>query len=217
MSSWSDIHEDVLRALTRSLERHAVSERPPGPTDGHKLFSSDVQTRKSLRVCACPCTTRTCSQTSTRAHIHMHTFVHTPIHAIHTYTRQCTHIHIRTPRLHTLTQCTYTFAYVFLHSSHMHTHPQTCTRMHANTSACTQMHTCWRRQVALPIRWFRIMDCRSIVFMKKNPRRFQKTKLGFAVCRAAAESVRMSGVWCVGRRGGGLPANAGRVQVPRRL
>lgn len=154
---------------------------------------------------------------------HMHTFTCTRLYThpytqyTHTHSRRCTHIHIRTLPLHTLTQCTYTFAYMFLHSSHMHTHPQTCTRMHANTSACTQMHTCWRRQVALPIRWFRIMDCRSIVFMKKNPRRFQKAKLGFAVCRAAAESVRMSGVWCVGRRGGGLPANAGRVLVPRRL
>lgn len=143
----------------------------------------------------CVCTHGTYLLTSTHAHAYTH-----PIHTVHAYTLISVHTHTRTHSpIHTLTQGTYTFArihsLVFLHT---HTHPRTCTQMHANPSACTQMHTtCSHRQSALHVRGFRIVDCRSIVFMKKkkNPRRFQKAKLGFAVCRAVAESTRVRGVW----------------------
>lgn len=150
-----------------------------------------------------------CELVGHRVHVRVHTrhvLAHkhacTCLYAPHTHsTRIHAHIgaHTYTYALpHTHTQGTYTFArihsLVFLHT---HTHPRTCTQMHANPSACTQMHTtCSHRQSALHVRGFRIVDCRSIVFMKKkNPRRFQKAKLGFAVCRAVAESTRVRGVW----------------------
>lgn len=125
----------------------------------------------------CVCTHGTYLLTSTHAHAYTH-----PIHAVHTYTLISVHTHTRTHSpIHTLTQGTYTFArihsLVFLHT---HTHPRTCTQMHANPGACTQMHTtCSHRQSALHVHGFRIVDCRSIVFMKKKkiPDVFKKQNL----------------------------------------
>lgn len=99
---------------------------------------------------------------STRIHAHI---------GAHTYTYALPHTHTHSGHIYI---CTYTFSRV-----PSHTHPQTRTRMHANPSACTQMHTCSHRQSALHVRGFRIVDCRSIVFMKKKkiPDVFKKQNL----------------------------------------
>lgn len=161
----------------------------------------------------CVCTHGTYLLTSTHAHAYTH-----PIHTVHAYTLISVHTHTRTHSpIHTLTQGTYTFArihsLVFLHT---HTHPRTCTQMHANPSACTQMHTtCSHRQSALHVRGFRIVDCRSIVFMKKKKSQtFSKSKTWI---RRVPSSRRIhAGAWCVGRRGCGPPANVGRARTPCR-
>lgn len=100
---------------------------------------------------------------STRIHAHI---------GAHTYTYALPHTHTHSGHIYI---CTYTFSRV-----PSHTHPQTRTRMHANPGACTQMHTtCSHRQSALHVRGFRIVDCRSIVFMKKKkiPDVFKKQNL----------------------------------------
>lgn len=189
------------REATRADCRPQARERWSAVTCelvGHRVHVR-VHTRHVLahkHACTCLYAPHT---HSTRIHAHI---------GAHTYTYALPHTHTHSGHIYI---CTYTFSRV-----PSHIHPQTRTRMHANSSACTQMHTtCSHRQSVLHVRGFRIVDCRSIVFMKKKKSQtFSKSKTWI---RRVPSSRRIhAGAWCVGRRGCGPPANVGRARTPCR-